>query len=69
MWIGEQKSGSTTANRMQVLSGSPEALAQDIRRYADTGASEIVCLFGSEDSWVVIQQMQQFSKDVMPAFS
>jgi probable F420-dependent oxidoreductase len=69
MWIGEQKSSSTTANRMQVLSGGPDDLVRGLQRYENAGASEVVCLFGSEDSRIVIQQMERFSKDVMPAFT
>jgi uroporphyrinogen-III decarboxylase len=44
-------------------------MIHELTRYADAGASEIICLFGSENSSLVIQQMERFAAEVMPALS
>jgi alkanesulfonate monooxygenase SsuD/methylene tetrahydromethanopterin reductase-like flavin-dependent oxidoreductase (luciferase family) len=68
MWLGETQAESQTARKMQLLAGQPDWMIDELTRYADAGASEVICLFGSENSKVVIQQMEQFATEVMPAF-
>jgi probable F420-dependent oxidoreductase len=69
IWLGEKRWSSTTANKMHTLSGTPEEISQELREYEQAGAEEVICLFGSADSGVVIDQMRRFSEEIMPEFS
>lgn len=69
VWLGETQAESQTARKMQLLAGQPDWMIDELTRYADAGANEIICLFGSENSNLVIQQMERFATEVMPAFS
>jgi probable F420-dependent oxidoreductase len=57
------------AGRTQVLGGEASDMIEKLRDYEEAGASEIICHFGSPDADVVIEQMERFADEVMPAFS
>lgn len=69
IWIGEKRQTSTTANKMHTLSGSADEILQELRDYERAGVEEIVCLFGSEDGSIVVDQMRKLSEEIMPAFA
>jgi probable F420-dependent oxidoreductase len=62
-------SEALSATRMRTISGSPAEVIAALAAYADAGASEIVCLFNSPDGSVVVERMEQFAQQVMPALS
>jgi probable F420-dependent oxidoreductase len=56
-----------SAGRMRAIAGSPEDVASQLRVYADAGVSEIDCFFNSPDADVVVERMETFAHEVMPA--
>ncbi len=58
-----------SANPMQTISGSPAEVAEALAAYADAGVSEIVCGFNSPDGAVVVERMERFAEQVIPALA
>jgi probable F420-dependent oxidoreductase len=55
--------------RMRSISGSPQEVVAQLKDYAEAGVSEIVCLFNSPQGSAVVEQMELFAHQVMPALS
>jgi len=69
MWLGSGPVGQMTASgRLRTLVAEPAEMVEHLAAYEQAGAAEIVCLFGSSDADVVIDQMERFSAEVMPHF-
>jgi probable F420-dependent oxidoreductase len=62
-------SEALAVGRMQTIEGSPHEVLQQLHQYADSGASEIVCLFNSPDGNVVVEQMEIMAEHVMPVLA
>ena len=52
---------------MRTISGTPAEVAASLAAYADAGVSEIVCMFNSREGAVVVERMEVFAEEVMPA--
>ena len=57
--------GSDTPDR-RTLSGSPEQIAQDIRRYAEVGVEYFLFSYRSGSVTEVLESMEQFATEVKP---
>ena len=57
--------GSDTLDR-RTLSGSPEQIAQDIRRYAEVGVDYFLFSYRSGSVTEVLESMEQFATEVKP---
>ena len=57
--------GSDTPDR-RTLSGSPEQIAQDIRRYAEVGVDYFLFSYRSGSVTEVLESMEQFATEVKP---
>jgi hypothetical protein len=68
MQFGEA-GGALSANPMRTIAGTSAQVAESLAAYADAGASEIVCMFNSHDGDVVVERMEQFAAEVMPALA
>lgn len=64
-----EASAALSANPMRTIAGTPSEVTASLAAYADAGASEIVCMFNSPDGDVVVERMEQFAKEVMPALT
>lgn len=64
-----EASEALSANPMRTIAGSPAQVAESLAAYADAGASEIVCMFNSSDGAVVVERMEIFAAEVMPALA
>jgi probable F420-dependent oxidoreductase len=61
--------GPMNANRnMRVLEGEPALIVDALNDYAQAGASEIICHFGSPNGDEVVESMETFAREVMPYF-
>lgn len=69
MRVGEAPAQEASTSRPPTVQGEPEQVIDALRAYQQAGASEIVCHFGSSDGGVVVEQMERFAAEVMPAFS
>ena len=61
--------GPMTVGRAQVLEADPAAMVEHLAAYRQSGVAEIVCLFGSPDAGVVVEQMEILAAEVMPALA
>jgi probable F420-dependent oxidoreductase len=68
MQLGSTPLHPATTGRAPTLQGEPEQMIEKLREYEAVGASEIVCHFGTPDASVVVEQMERFAAEVMPAF-
>jgi probable F420-dependent oxidoreductase len=55
--------------RMRTIAGSPNEVRTQLTEYRQAGANEVVCLFNSPDGSVVVERMETFAREVMPAFA
>lgn len=69
MQLGATPLYEATTGRAPTLKGEPEEMIGGLREYALAGASEIICHFGTPDASAVVEQMERFAAEVMPAFS
>jgi probable F420-dependent oxidoreductase len=51
------------------IAGTPDEITAALAAYADVGVSEIVCNFNSRDGDVVVERMELFASQVMPALA
>jgi probable F420-dependent oxidoreductase len=51
------------------IAGAPQEIATALAAYADAGASEIVCNFNSREGDIVVERMERFAAEVMPALA
>lgn len=58
-----------SANPQRVLEGEPAELIAALRAYQEAGASEIICHFNTPPGGSVVEQMERFQREVMPAFA
>lgn len=58
-----------SANPITTISGTPQDVAETLAAYAEVGVSEIVCGFNSVDGDVVVERMEIFAAEVMPALT
>jgi hypothetical protein len=56
-----QKSGSGYAMR-----GSPTAVAEQVKAFADAGVTELALNFGKTDPKAVVDDAETFARDVVP---
>ena len=64
-----ESAGAVAIGPMQSIHGTPAQATERLAEYARVGVSEIVCLFGSADGDVVVEQMGLFAEEVMPSLS
>ncbi|HUG16832.1 MAG TPA: TIGR03619 family F420-dependent LLM class oxidoreductase [Thermomicrobiales bacterium] len=69
MQLGSVPLYPASAGRAPTLQGEPDEMIENLREYERAGASEIVCHFGSPHGHVVVEQMERFAAEVMPAFA
>jgi probable F420-dependent oxidoreductase len=57
------------AGRMRMIAGNPDEVRTQLVDYERAGTDEIVCLFNSPDGSVVVERMETFAQEIMPAFA
>lgn len=70
MQFGTSYGGPVSASGARAIeaAGSDEMI-EKLGAYRDTGVSEIICHFGSPDGAAVVEAMERFAAEVMPAFA
>ena len=64
-----EATAALSANRMLTISGTPAEVTASLAAYADAGVSEIICMFNAREGAVVVERMERFAADVMPALA
>jgi alkanesulfonate monooxygenase SsuD/methylene tetrahydromethanopterin reductase-like flavin-dependent oxidoreductase (luciferase family) len=62
-----EATAALSANPMRTIAGTPAEVTASLAAYADAGVSEIVCMFNAREGAVVVERMEVFAKEVMPA--
>jgi probable F420-dependent oxidoreductase len=65
----ESGSDALAVGRMRTITGNPDEVRSQLAEYARAGADEIVCLFNSPNGSVVVERMERFAREVMPALA
>lgn len=68
---GQQGSGDAAASRTgptRTLIGTPDVIRDELRRYADTGLTEMCVIFYSPNAQGAERQMRLFAREVMEKF-
>ncbi len=69
MQFGTSFDGPVSASGALAIEASTrDEMVEKLNAYRDAGASEIICHFGSPDGAAVVEAMELFASDVMPAF-
>ncbi len=69
MQFGTSYGGPVSASGARALeAGSSDEMVEKLGAYRDAGVSEIICHFGFPDGNAVVEAMERFAAEVMPAF-
>ena len=70
MQFGTAFDGPVSASGARAIEAATrDEMIEKLNEYRDAGASEIICHFGSPDGAAVVDAMERFSAEVMPAFA
>lgn len=70
MRFGTSHGGPVSASGARAIeAGSGDEMIDTLNAYRDAGASEVICHFGSPDGAAVVDAMERFAAEVMPAFT
>lgn len=68
--FGTSYDGPVSASGARAVQAASSAeLIEKLTAYQDAGATEIICHFGSPDGGAVVDAMERFATEVMPAFA
>jgi probable F420-dependent oxidoreductase len=69
MQFGTSYGGPVSASGARAVeAATSDEMIEKLNAYRNAGASEIVCHFGSPDGAAVVEAMERFAAEVMPAF-